>query len=467
MRYDMIVVGSGAAGCAAALEARKQGLSVLLIDDSRLSATGLLRSHGVAFHQLREAIVAVLKADRAFSAEARAMSRVVLPLKALAKERFQLAAAQSKALRERLDSRGVRVESGPAQLVSTTGVRTGSLIQHAEIIVIDCESGPRQPGRFQFDGGVVCDFRSVFRFVAPPRSMLVLGAEEYGCALACLFAALGTQVTLLDRRSQMLRYVDRELAEILHTRMQWLGVEVVLSEALVGFEVIAGSSEPHANVRLASGRVETFEKVLVAAGRGLDMAGLSLERAGVATDEDGFIVTDEHGSTTQPGVYAAGDAVSGAAGLMSGDYQGRVAVRRALGLNVKMEEHWPMAVYSIPEIAMVGFTEEMCERLETPHVVGRARFGELLAGHWRADPEGMLKLVVGREDGRLLGVQAIGAQALELIQLGTAVMQREETAQALARGPFNSPSLFEAYRFAAVECLEKGAGRGASRGEPR
>ena len=464
MVHDAIVIGSGAGGRAAALEAAEQGLDVLLVDDGSLSMSGFLRREALTLHLLRELAVRRLRSG---SEDDRPKTEPRLHWRALTRRAKELARAQARLLRKRLDDAGVRVEPGPARLLSPTRLRIGpGCEREAAILVLASSCRPRRPARFGFDDRVICDNWSVCRLDRVPRNLLVVGAEDVGCELACLFAALGANVTLLDRRRQMLRYVDRDAAEILHAEMRRLGIEVVLAEKLLEVELDT-TGEPYALVRLESGRVDRWARVLVAAGRVPNVESLQLDRAGVATDPQGFILTDEFLATSQAGIYAAGEAVASAAGRIDAPQQGRSAVRHALGLDDASTSDWPIAIHAIPEIAMVGLTEEMCQRLDVPHVVGTVRFEDMLYGRILGERWGMLKILVAQQDHRLLGVHIVGSHARELVQIGAAALRREEPVEVLAGEAFTSPSLSEAYRLAALCCLQRlpqqsAGGRGPS-----
>ena len=456
MHHDAIVIGSDEAACAAALEGAKHGLDVLLIDGGNLRPRDFVRRRSLPMHHLREAVVQNADFHQVFDSCSRPLRLRDVQLDTLAKQMQEVGETQSQTLQRRLASNGVQVSPGPASFLSGNQVLMGSCdVREAPIIVIACESRPRRPSRFPFDGRVVCDPWSIVQFEHVPRSVLIAGAEMIGCELACLFASLGAAVTLLDRRSQMLRYVDRDIIEILHRRMRALGIDVVLHETLESLDIDESAGEPHAVVRLGNGRVERCERVLIIAGERADVEGLNLDLAGIARDPSGFIITDGHYLTCQPGVYAVGGSISDAAAVRAGPQQGRSAMRNALGVKNEMASDWPITIYSIPEIAMVGLTPEVCERLEIPHAVGVARYEDLLCSQIRGDRDGLLKLIVSRQNRRLLGVHLIGSGARELIQIGASVLRQEEEVDVLANAIFSDPSLSEAYGTAALDCLDQ------------
>lgn len=455
MQHDAIVIGSDDAACSAALEGSKRGLNILLVDDGCSTLDNLVHRRLLPMHHLREAIIRGADFHQTIN-DCSSVSRLSeAQLNAVAKHTQVSAESQFRLLWDRLALSGAQVLSGPAILLSDNRVLVGSGdVREAPIIVIACGSRPRLPERFSFDGKVVCDQWSIVHFEQIPRSLLVVGAETAGCEFACLFAAAGTNVTLLDRRSQMLRYADRDVIEILHRRMQAMGIDVVLHETIEALDVDGHGGEPHATARLGSGRIEKFERVLIAAGEASNVDALGLAQADIEIDDQGFIIIDDFFRTTRRGVYAIGGAISNTP-TGSGPQQGRAAMRHAMGVQSEVASDWPVTIYSIPEISMVGITGEMCGHLGIPYVEGRARFGDLLSGQIRGDHEGMLKLVVSQENRRLLGVHLVGSCARELVQIGALTMRQGESVDVLANASFSDPSLSAAYGNAALDCLEQ------------
>jgi NAD(P) transhydrogenase len=455
MNFDAVILGSDPAGCSAALEASEQGLRVLFLPDAQRPTQPWSCFVSSPLHLLRESVVQRLSSLlllEDFPAESRLRE---FPLQELWERQQELAASQLALFRERLERLGVVVDPRPARFLSAHEIQLGRDERlAAEIVVVATGSRPRRPRRFPFDDRIVCDPDSLLRAGRPPRNLLVLGAEGAGCELACVFGALGSSVTIVDRRDRALRYVDPDLLEVLHERMRELGIDVVLGESLDSVEVNPHSADPHATLRLASGRVEKCDRLVVAAGRQPNVENLGLAEAEIQGDRYGFVITDERLCTSQPGVYAAGGVISDL-GQRADAFQGRAAIRAALGFEVDAAQAAPLTIYTIPEISMLGMTEEMCGRLDFPSAAGSARFEDLLMGRLRSERRGVLKLVANRATEELLGVQIVGRGAAELIHFGGALLRRGETLREVTETIFNSPSLSEAYWWAARNALDR------------
>ena len=451
MHYGLIVIGAGVAGCAAALEATRLGLDVLLVDTAPVPGLGTFSRGAVPAALLRQ--VAALQPPRAPTGHA---PRARFDLPDLTERRRTLLANHLAPLFEELEASRVIFERGCATLRSSTEVRVeGEGVRTANAIVIATGSRPRGPASFPFDGRVVCDEESVFQQERLPRGMVIVGTEVVGCEFACLFAALGVNVTLIDRRRRLLCSVDHEFGELLHARMQKLGIVVALGEEIATRVFHRDGSEPSAALTLSSGRVEKCDRLLVLAGRKPETAELGLATVEVQVDDRGFISVDEHCQTSRPGIYAVGDVIGHPFRIGSALHQARCAVLHASGRPRPRLHAPPMAIYTQPEIASVGLIEEAARRLGVAYRVGFARLEDTFRGRVDGRVAGLLKLLFERDSQRLLGVQIIGESATDLVQLGAAWLVAETTLQQIADAVFNHPSLAEAYRLAALDALKR------------
>lgn len=440
-RHDVIVIGGGISACAAALEARRLRMAVLVVEP-RPRPDQTTQLVGLDFHALRAVTRRLLR--RPGDREARVGERAAAALAGLLRDQRQQA--------ERL---GVAFSAGDARVVAPDAVQIADEApEQADILMIATGTRARRCARFPLSR-VVCDTDGMLAAPSVPRSALILGGEVLGCELACLFAALGASVTLVDRRARLLRFADREILEVLHARMQELGIAVVLEEEVEALEEQEGSGEPHAVVRLASGRIEKCDRVVLLGGRQPNLEGLGVEQLGVACDAGGFVCTDEYFRSSTPGVYAVGDVIGAAGQVASVAYQARTALLHARGDARTPDEHLPMGIHTIPEVAMVGLTEEACRLLDVPCLTGVARYADTLSGQLLGTPADLLKLVFAQEDRRLLGVHWIGGGAIELVHLGAQWLRQGATADALANAPFSPLSLTELYRTAALNAVQE------------
>lgn len=330
---------------------------------------------------------------------------------------------------------------------------------HGERILIATGSRPFHPPGIPFDDPDVLDSEMILQVETPFESIVVVGGGPIGVEYASIFAALGLQVTLVDNAEHLMPFLDREVSDLVASTFRGNGMEVLLQAGRAAVQRDADGLR----VELPAVTLRP-EKILFAAGRAGNTEGLGLPEAGVKTDERGRIAVDAHFQTTTPGIYAAGDVI-GPPGLASVSMeQARVAACHAMGIPFKgaVDPLAPFAVYSIPEVAMVGMSEEAARRAQIDYEVGRGWFATNTRATISGATEGFIKLVFRRDDRRLLGVHVFGASAAELIHLGQAVLHFEGTIDYFIDTTFAVPTETEAFKYAAYDGLQRLAARAAS-----
>ena len=331
------------------------------------------------------------------------------------------------------------------------GERQPDLLLNADVVLIATGSVPSRPRNISFDDPRLYDSDTILRMEQMPRSIAVVGAGVIGCEYTTIFAALGLEVTLIDGRDRLLGFLDDELSERLKQHMEALNVTVRL-----GDDVKQVQSRPDAlYVTLRSGVTAAVDCVLFAAGRAGNTTGLGLEKVGIPANDRGLITVNDRYQTAIPHIYAAGDVIGFPALAATSMEQARVAMVHAFDLKYKarVAPLFPLAVYSIPEVAMVGETEESCRGKAIDYCVGRAYYRQNARGQIAGDLNGLVKLVFRREDKKLLGVHIIGGSASELVHIGLMVLQTGGTIDTFIDSVFNYPTVGEAYKYAAYDGL--------------
>ncbi len=286
-----------------------------------------------------------------------------------------------------------------------------------------------------------------------PRTMTVVGAGVIGVEYASMFGALGTKVTVVDKRDRVLPFLDSEIGEAFQYLLRRMNVTFRMRESVAAVELDSDVRGP--KVRLESGKELISETVLYATGRQGDTEALELENTGLEADSRGRIAVDENHQTTVPHIFAVGD-VSGGGLAATAMEQGRIAALHAFGEPIEtLPELVPTGVYAIPEIAMVGQTEEQLTDAAIPYVIGVARWSELARGLMTGDEDGMLKLLVSPTNRQLLGVHVIGTGATDLVHIGQAVMGGDSTIDFLVTAVFNYPTFAESYKVAALDASNR------------
>ncbi len=448
MDLDVIVVGAGSAGMAAAREAARLGCAVLVVDPFDVG-DGSTRTGAVPLAVLRD--VARASGSREAHAQPAALRSEI---EGAVQEGRARAAAHAADARQQLGKFGVRTARG---LGSITGPRTvsvgGRARYQADSIVIATGSRARRPERFDWASGVVHDAQTFLACERLPRDAMIVGAEEEGCEFAGVLSALGVQVTLVERRRKLFRLADRDVLEHLHEGFRHLGVTVANEEEIEDVEIRGEGADRHALVRLGSGRVEPFERMLVIAGRVPRYDASELREIKVERDPRGFLFVDENGRTSLPWLFAIGDVAGPPFRIGTAEWQARAAIAAAvLGRSVSPGE-FPAVVQTVPQIATVGFGEDACVLLGRSVIVGRASERDLLVSGLPVDPLRLLKLIFDSGTRALLGVQIAGGAAAELIQIGSLLLAKGATAEEIAALVVSHPTQCDGFRAAALDAI--------------
>jgi NAD(P) transhydrogenase len=278
------------------------------------------------------------------------------------------------------------------------------------------------------------------------------------CEYASIFLALGVHVTIIDRNPGPLGFLDRDLSERFDSSFRARGGETFFNRKVASIEVDPAEG---VHVRLDDGTVVTADKVFAAAGRVANLRGLGLETIGIRANERGFIAVDENCFTGTAGIYAAGDVIGPPSLAASSMEQGRRAVCHALGEPVPVDSGFiPTGVYTIPELASVGLTEDQARAKFGAIAIGRAPFDELARGQIAAIEDGILKLVVDVTSRRVVGVHVCGEGAAELVTVGQVAISSGWEVERFVETTFNFPTLAEAYRVAALDAQLQASAHG-------
>jgi len=471
--YDLCVIGSGPGGSKAAIAAAKLGRSVVVVEKMDVVGGVAINTGTIPSKALREAVLALTSARQvlavagatgtgggAFSAEQE--------LQQLVGQCHRVIAAEVNILRSQLMSNGVEVITGSASFQDSKTVnvetRAGRGVETvtAKNFVIGVGSAPAKPANIVFDDRNIITSDEVLRLKTLPRSMIIVGGGVIGTEYASMLAALGVRVTLIEGRPRLLEFVDTEICEALQYHLRQMGVTLRMGEKVVSIKTIEAPKGARSSdgimteATLESGKTIIADSLLYCVGRQGCTAGLNLEAAGLTADNRGRIAVDANYKTKQDHIYAVGDVIGFPALASTSMEQGRIA---AMHMNGEKCEQYadllPYGIYSIPEISMVGWTEEKLTAEGIPFESGVAQYKEIARGQLLGDSIGMLKLLIHQETHALLGAHAIGSQATELIHIAQAVMAFKGTVEYFVNTVFNYPTLAECYKVAAYNGLNK------------
>jgi NAD(P) transhydrogenase len=456
--FDMVVIGSGPAGEKAAAQAAYFGKRVAVVERSPSPGGAAVSNAGIPTKTLRETALYITGFRRR---EVYGLRLTLDPEARLAQLRTrtaQVIETMTDTVRRNLERHEIEFVRGRARLGSDRTVHVTAdagqkRVLHGDAVLIATGSRPARLPGIPFDDPDVDDSESAFEIDRPFGSVVVVGGGAVGCEYASIFTALGIEVTLVDSGGRLLPFLDAEISRLLAQAFSAMGMRLVLG----GGRAAVTRDEKGVRVTLASGEEIRPDNVLFASGRAGNTEGLGLEEAGVQTDDRNRILVDDTFRTSADRIYAAGDVI-GPPGLASVSMeQGRVAACYALGIPFKetVDPGPPFGVYSVPEAAMVGLTEETAAAEGIDYEVGRGWFANNSRATIAGATDGLVKLVFRRDDRKLLGVHVLGDLAAELVHQGQAVLNYGGTIDYFIHSTFNVPTQSEAYKYAAYDGLQR------------
>ncbi len=466
-QFDLCVIGSGPAGQKAAIQAAKLGKSVAVIEARAAVGGSAVNTGTIPSKALREAILnlggcpslAPTTADFMAAAKKATLANLWDTCGRVIREEVEM-------VRSHFARNGVAVLTGrgrfkDAHTVEVCGEHTIEAVGAANI-VIAVGTHPTRPASVPFDEADIITSDELVRLKSIPHSMIVVGGGVIGTEYASMLAALGVKVTLVEGRQRLLDFVDTEVIEALQYHLRQRGVTLRMGEKVVSIKQVEpppgarSDNKVMAEALLESGKTLRADCLLYCIGRQGATDGLNLEAAGLSADDRGRIKVNEHFQTQTPNIYAVGDVIGFPALASTGMEQGRVAACHMFGERCDMiEDLLPYGIYAIPEISMVGWTEERLTKEGIPYEAGIAQYKEIARGQLLGDDIGMLKMLIHEESHAVLGVHIIGTHATELVHIGQAAIAFKATAEYFVNTVFNYPTLAECYKVAALNGLNK------------
>lgn len=460
--FDLLVIGSGPAGQRAAIQGAKLGKRVAVVERRAVVGGVCINTGTIPSKTLREAVLYlsgyrlrevygasytvkehVTMDDLLFRADYVMRHEIDVIRHQLIRNQVELLSAEASfedphALRLKfVDGRGQRLVTA-ANIVIATGTRPTSdkrvPIDHKHIFLSD----------------------DILKLDQLPRSLTVVGAGVIGLEYASMFAALGVRVTLVDKRERLLPFVDHELTDTLVYHLRQNRVTLRLGEEVRELELADEGKGERVNIHLASGKRIITESALYSIGRTGATIALNLSAAGIMADKRGYLTVNECYQTEVPHIYAVGDVIGFPSLASTSMEQGRLAACHAFGVESNsVPELFPYGIYAIPEISMVGRTEEELTEQGVPYEVGKANYREIARGQILGDVTGLLKLIFHLDTHELLGVHIIGEGASELVHIGQAVMAFGGKVEYFINTVFNYPTLAECYKTAAFDGINR------------
>ncbi|MDQ2664523.1 MAG: Si-specific NAD(P)(+) transhydrogenase [Gemmatimonadota bacterium] len=457
--FDLVVIGAGPAGEKGAAQAAYFGKRVCLIERAPKPGGAAVNTGTIPSKTLRETALyfSGLRQRGLYGVDLSVKENITIGdfmhrERAVIKSEWALIA-------ENIEKHGIATIQGAARLldahtIEVTRYGIEPRVVTADTILVATGSSPMPPDGYAIDGDIIVDSDTLLSLQKIPPSMIVVGGGVIGCEYACIFAALGVRVTLVNARARLLAHLGHDVSDALRQSMTArLGISIHPNAEVRDVTI----EHDRAHVTLSDDMVLSSDCVLVCTGRVGNSASLGLDEVGVHCNERGFIQVDSHYATSVPNIYAAGDVVGFPALASASMEQARVAVCHAFDLKYKtaVSSVLPYGVWTIPEIATVGDSEEVLDAQGVPYEIGRSSYRINPRGQILGDTDGFVKLIFHREDQRILGVTIVGETACELIHIGMTVIAFGGSLDYFIQAAFNFPSFADAYKYAAYDGLQR------------
>ena len=445
--FDVIVIGAGPAGYPAAIRAAQLGKKTAIIEKEAFGGTCLnwgciptktLIASSERYHQALH--------SEPFGVSAKG---VAFDYAKMAARKSEIVAKLSGGVQMLLKSNGVELIQGAARFegpnrLSVIGPDGATRWLSAASIIIAAGSDSAMPGFLPKDKRVM-DSRAFLDLTALPKNLLVLGGGVIGCEFACMAAALGTKVTIVEMLEDIVVVLDRDVRRVLRKRMESLGITILTGAPLANIEVKKEKVTGTYKDQTVEGDI-----LLVAVGRRPNTAALDLARAGIKVDERGTIPVDAQGRTNIASVFAVGDLVTGSIQLAhAATQQGVAAAEAAAGLKSKAEKICPSCIFTSPEIGLAGLTEAKAQQLGIAVKTAVFPFSALGKAMAAGETDGFVKWIADPVTGQVLGAQAIGCHATDLISEAAIAIRNELTLDEVGNTIHCHPTMSEAWMEAA------------------
>jgi len=461
-KFDLIVIGTGPAGEKAAVKAAYFGYKVAVVEKEKTYGGAEVVTGTLPSKTLKEtALFLSGKYEKGLYSIEKGLEHKASVEDFMFRKDF-VSDSSAKEIYENLTRHGVTLFDGVASFEDPHTIKIQGKKEErifGKHILIASGSYPYHPPHIPFDGKRIHDSDTILQIKRFPSSLCIVGAGVIGCEYATIFATMGTKVYLVNDKEHILPFVDHEIAKDLIVQMQTSQIEILFNKAVDKIEP-ARSEKEMVSVRLKSGETVSVDMFLFAAGRSGNIQALHLEKAGVAVGSRELILVNNEYQTNVSHIYAVGDVIGFPALASTSMDQGRVAVAHIFQTQdlEHLPSHFPYGIYTVPEVSMVGLTEEEAMQRHSSFCIGRARYSDMPRGKILGAKAGFLKLIFSRDELRILGVHIIGHLATELIHYGVILVEEKKSLHDVIGQVFNFPTLHELYKYASYDGLSNYTG---------
>lgn len=457
--FDIAVIGAGPGGYVAAIRAAQLGFNTAVVDEHPAAGGVCLRVGCIPSKALLESSQRLVAARSELAVHGGVAGEIGLDLAAMMKRKDRVVTTLTRGVSSLLRKNKVDHIQGRAKLGGRDGEHRSVLVATADgereiqarNVIVATGSRPASLPGIEPDDDRIGSSTEALAYGEVPERLVVIGAGYIGLELGAVWNRLGSKVIVLEYLDRILPGADTEIAAAAEKIFRRQGLDIRLGSRVLGASVQSGKDGDHCVVEVEGADPIECDRVLVAVGRTPISDGLGLEEASVATDERGFIEVNERFATSAPGVYAIGDVIGGPQLAHKAEEEGMACAEGIAGGYVHIDyDEIPGIVYTEPEVASVGKTEEQLQEAGIAYRKGSFPFRAIGRARATGSLEGFVKILAGADTDEVLGVHILGSHAGDLIAEAVAAISFGASAEDLFRTSHAHPTLAEAIKEAAL-----------------
>lgn len=461
-RFDVIAIGGGPAAQKCAIQASKMGKKAAIIEKDPFLGGGCVHWGTIPSKSLQETSRFYRNLNLSNLHGMQTPKATQLTLQEMMFRASAVIEKEEDVTREQMTQNRVTTLTGWGKIidpnhVELTDVSGRKKVYETDFICIATGSSPRRPPNenIPFEDGLVYDSDGLFTIKNMPTSMAVVGAGIIGSEYATIFSHMGIKVHLLDSQERILGFLDHEVSSEMTRYMEKAGIQIHTSSSIVKYTKLDG--ERGFELTTNKGEMFVVNQVLISRGRYGNVENIGLETVGIIANDRKQIPVNQNYQTSIPNIYACGDVIGFPSLASVSMYQGNFVAKHMFGENPNPvdSEGFPIGIYTLPEIATIGPTEEALKERNVDYGVGLARFDTITRAQISGDQAGLLKILYDKPSRRVLGVHIISDKATELIALGQCVVNLKAPLEYFTEHIFNYPTMIGAYKNAANSALAK------------
>lgn len=462
MTYDVTVIGSGPGGYVAAIRCAQLGMKTALIERYPVLGGTCLNVGCIPSKALLDSTEHFHNAHDHFKTHGIDLKDLKVNMPQMIKRKRDVVLENNKGIEFLMKKNKIDVYHGHGSFVNKNRIRISaqdSMEIETQRVIIATGSKPVMPANFNYDKQRVITSTEALNIEKVPGSMVIIGGGVIGLELGSVYARLGTEVHVVEFLDRIIAGMDSDCSRELQKSLKNLGMQFHLRHAVT--DVTPSKTKVKVVAKSRDDESKTLswdvDYCLVAIGRRPYTDNLGLDQIGITLDEKGRIPVDQHLQTSVPGVYAIGDVIEGAMLAHKAEEEGVFVAEVMAGQKPHIHYNLiPGVVYTWPEVAAVGYTEEQLKEMGTPYKPGKFPFRALGRARASMDLDGMVKVLAHKETDEILGVHIVGARAADMIAEAVALMEFRASAEDAARMSHAHPTYTEAFKEA---CLAATANR--------